>query len=52
MLFGSDAPFDPEQGPMFIRETIRSIDGLDISQEDRDRIYYGNAVRLLKLDLR
>ena len=49
VLFASDAPFDPEKGPMFIRETIKVIDALDISDADRDAIYRGNAVKLLKL---
>ena len=50
VLFASDAPFDPEKGPMYIRETIKIIDGLDISDADRDKIYRANAVKLLKLE--
>ena len=42
-------PLDPERGPMYIRETIKIIDGLDLSEADRNRIYRGNAVKLLKL---
>jgi uncharacterized protein len=49
VLFASDAPFDPERGPMFIRETIGILDRLPASQEDREQIYWRNAVRLLKL---
>jgi predicted TIM-barrel fold metal-dependent hydrolase len=49
VLFASDAPFDPEQGPMYIRETIGILDRLPISSEDRERIYWRNAVELLKL---
>lgn len=48
-VFASDSPFDPEQGPMYIRETIRIIDGLDISDDDRAKIYHQNAETLLKL---
>jgi uncharacterized protein len=47
MLFSSDAPFDPEGGPMYIRETIRVIDSLDLSQQDRAKLYYKNACKLL-----
>ena len=47
VLFASDAPFDPEGGPMYIRETLRAIDALDISKEDREKLYYKNACRLL-----
>lgn len=49
VVFASDAPFDPEKGPMYIRETIRIIDELEISEEDRAKIYYRNAERLLGL---
>jgi predicted TIM-barrel fold metal-dependent hydrolase len=49
MLFASDAPFDPEQGPMYIRDTIKVVDALDISEADRAKIYHGNAIELLKL---
>lgn len=49
VLFASDCPFDPEKGPGFIRETIRVINELPISDEERKKIYEGNARRLLKL---
>jgi len=49
VLFASDSPFDPEKGPAYIRETIKVIDSLSISEEDRQKIYEGNARRLLKL---
>jgi aminocarboxymuconate-semialdehyde decarboxylase len=50
VLFASDSPFDPEGGAMYIRETIGIIDSLDIADEDRAKIYHGNAERLLKLE--
>ncbi|HXV63372.1 MAG TPA: amidohydrolase family protein, partial [Vicinamibacteria bacterium] len=49
VLFASDAPFDPEKGPMYIRETIRVLDSLAISTEDRERIYFRNAEKLLRV---
>jgi uncharacterized protein len=50
VLFASDSPFDPEKGPMFIRETIRVIDALDISEADRRKIYQENAERLCGIE--
>jgi aminocarboxymuconate-semialdehyde decarboxylase len=50
VLFASDAPFDPEGGPGFIRETLRVVDNITCSIDDRQKIYEGNARRLLKLD--
>jgi predicted TIM-barrel fold metal-dependent hydrolase len=49
VLFASDSPFDPEHGPMYIRETIRAIDALELSDAERAKIYHGNARRLLRL---
>ena len=46
VVFASDAPFDPEGGPMYIRETIKVIDNLAIAELDRDKIYRRNAERL------
>ena len=48
VVFASDMPFDPAPG-QFIGDTIRIIDGLDISEADRALIYHGNAERLMKL---
>lgn len=50
-VFASDAPFDPEKGPMYIRETLRILDELACSDEDRAKIYHKNAERLMKLDV-
>ena len=49
VLFASDSPFDPEKGPGYIRETIKVINELPISDTDRLKIFEGNAKRLLKL---
>jgi predicted TIM-barrel fold metal-dependent hydrolase len=48
VLFGTDCPFDPEGGPMYVRETIRVIDGLGITAAERERIYHGNLRRLIR----
>jgi predicted TIM-barrel fold metal-dependent hydrolase len=48
VLFASDMPFDPTPG-LYMRETIRVIESLDLSSADKDRIYFGNAERLLGL---
>lgn len=50
VLFASDAPFDPEKGTMYIRETIAILDRLPITTEERERIYWRNAAKLLKIE--
>ena len=49
VVFASVAPFDPEQGPMYIRETIAIIDRLPITADEREQIYWRNAASLMKL---
>jgi predicted TIM-barrel fold metal-dependent hydrolase len=46
VVFASDAPFDPEGGSLYIRETLKIVDGLEIPEPDRRKIYQGNAERL------
>lgn len=51
VMFASDAPFDPEGGPMYIRETLRILDELEVSDEVRRKLYQDNAVTLLGLKI-
>jgi len=51
VLFGTDCPFDPEGGPLFIREIIKTIDSLKLKDGDRRKVYFGNAMRMLRLEL-
>jgi aminocarboxymuconate-semialdehyde decarboxylase len=48
VLFASDMPFDPTPG-LYMRETIRVIDSLDLDETQRRAIYSGNAKRLLRV---
>lgn len=50
VLFGTDCPFEPKGGPMFIRESIRAIDSLKLSVSTRNKVYFGNAIKMLRLD--
>jgi aminocarboxymuconate-semialdehyde decarboxylase len=47
MLFGTDMPFDMELGNEAIRETIRSVDQINITDSEKQAIFEGNAKRLL-----
>jgi predicted TIM-barrel fold metal-dependent hydrolase len=49
VLFGSDAPFDVTDGQYFIEETIRSVEAMAISDDERNAIFAKNAKRILKL---
>jgi aminocarboxymuconate-semialdehyde decarboxylase len=50
VVFASDCPFDPEGGPMFIREGIRSVEDLNLPEGDKRKIYFGNAMKLLRME--
>jgi predicted TIM-barrel fold metal-dependent hydrolase len=50
VLFATDCPFDPEGGPMYVRTTPEAIDALAITEKARNKIYFGNALRLLKME--
>ena len=49
VLFGTDCPFDPLGGPLFIRDIIKVLDEIDITADERRKIYQLNAERLLRL---
>jgi aminocarboxymuconate-semialdehyde decarboxylase len=49
VMFGTDCPFDPQGGPLFIRESIKAIDSLKLPRGERDGIYFGNALRMLRM---
>ncbi len=48
LLFATDMPFDPEQGPGFIRDTLRAIDDMQLAESDRAAILEGNIKNLLR----
>lgn len=49
VLFGTDMPFDSEGGTRYIRQTIKAMEGMTASKEDKEKIYQGNARRIFKL---
>jgi predicted TIM-barrel fold metal-dependent hydrolase len=49
VLFGTDMPFDPEQGPGFVRDTIADMEALSLDKPALQRIYEGNARQVLRM---
>jgi len=49
IVFATDMPYDSENGNRSIREVIRSINEMDIDDDERKLIFEGNARRLLHL---
>jgi aminocarboxymuconate-semialdehyde decarboxylase len=51
VLFASDSPYDPEKGPGYIRATIKNLEEIGLSEDEKDAIFRGNVSRLLGLEL-
>jgi predicted TIM-barrel fold metal-dependent hydrolase len=49
LLFGSDMPHDIENGAITIGQTIKAIQGMNIPETSKKKIFEGNARRLLHL---
>jgi aminocarboxymuconate-semialdehyde decarboxylase len=49
MVFATDLPFDTQNGLRLIRDTINSVEAMALSEADKQKIYYANAVRILRL---
>jgi aminocarboxymuconate-semialdehyde decarboxylase len=47
IMFASDVPFEPAPG-LYIRETIRCIEGLELDAASKDKVYRTNAEAFLK----
>lgn len=47
ILFGSDMPYDPEGGAFSTKETIRSIENMNVSDTDKRKIFTDNIMELL-----
>jgi predicted TIM-barrel fold metal-dependent hydrolase len=47
--YGSDAPFDVQDGRIFISETLRAIDAMGAAPETKSAILSKNARRILKI---
>jgi predicted TIM-barrel fold metal-dependent hydrolase len=51
IIFASDFPFDNQVGRRLIRDTITSIERMGLCEEDKQKIYSENAIKLLRLPL-
>jgi len=49
VLFASDCPFDKGKGPGYIRDTIKVLNAIGLSETDKEKICHGNAQRLFGL---
>ncbi len=51
LLFGTDMPYDPQLGDYSTRQSINSIEQMDISDTEKTKIFEDNTRRLLGLPI-
>lgn len=51
LLFATDFPYDSQYGERYIRQTIQSIEQMDISDLEKKMIFEDNARKLLRLPI-
>ena len=51
ILFGSDSPYGPPGHGGYLKPTVDNIEGIDLTDDERDAIYQGNVTKLLGLSV-
>lgn len=51
LLFGTDMPFDCQIGNLAVRETIQSIEKMEITELEKKKIFEDNAKSLMRLPI-
>ena len=51
LLFGTDMPYDSQIGYRFVRETIRSIEEMNIPDSEKKKIFEDNARKIMRLPI-
>ena len=49
LLFATDMPFDSQLGERYTRETIESVERMDISDAEKKMIFEDNARSIMRL---
>jgi predicted TIM-barrel fold metal-dependent hydrolase len=49
ILFGTDMPMDSQMGLRLVRQIIEAVEGMDIPESDKKKIFEDNARKLLRL---
>lgn len=47
VVFGTDYPFGPEEGQVWMRDAVQSMEELDVSESDKEQIYQENIESLM-----
>jgi aminocarboxymuconate-semialdehyde decarboxylase len=51
MVCATDMLYDPERGAIYTRETIRAVEGMDILDFEKKKLFEDNASKLMQLSV-
>ncbi len=49
LVLGTNYPYGPEEGCLFVKNSLKSIENLGLKKEEQEKIFGGNAARVLKI---
>ena len=49
LVLGTNYPYGPEEGCLFVKNSLKSIENLGLKQEEKEKVFGGNAARVLKV---
>lgn len=49
LVLGTNYPYGPEEGCALVKNSLRAIDELGLSAEDKEKVLGGNAARILRI---
>jgi predicted TIM-barrel fold metal-dependent hydrolase len=49
LVLGTNYPYGPEEGCLLVKNSLKAIDGLELSKVEKDKILGGNAAGILGL---
>lgn len=52
LVLGTNYPYGPEEGRLFVKNSLEAIGGLGVNQEQKEKILGHNAARVLRLETR
>ncbi|MDZ4346769.1 MAG: amidohydrolase family protein [Candidatus Binatia bacterium] len=47
MVLGTNYPYGPEEGCLLVKNSLKAIDGLELSPVEKEKVLAGNAARIL-----
>jgi predicted TIM-barrel fold metal-dependent hydrolase len=49
MVLGTNYPYGPEEGCVLVKNSLKALSGLNLSEDAREKILGGNAAKILRL---